>query len=776
MTLKQVNPSIYKTEIKCTNHNFVSFATSVSYTTLNWKRKEEIMGDKKKIDPELFNTFVEDTLEEINQVEGYLIKLEKKPDDHELINAIMRPIHSTKGNCSFFGLQKGKELAHVYEDVLNCALKNKNVITSDLISTFIKTIDLIKRLLSNVQDNKDELDGISQKYNQALEVLVEARDRARDENFNPHAILEKLELIESELQGVSEKHAKDLTEVIGILLRAESNEAKNAGVHSQINELIQDMRNIFTAAMECALEEEQSELVGEKLKSLKELTDNTPAEEIINEAIEQYVNITASVGFEPFLAEIIEEQFVKLEQIIDEIPDQPAADAEDEEPKSDEEREDEYDFTSIERFELTQDEINDLLVKRYSQSEDDDDEEDLEEEHRESKRSMRVSEESIDNFLDSVGNLIVVREMYNNLSRKITKDSDIIEFQNHFKRINATFFQLSEKLNDAIMEIRKVSVAGLTQKVPRIVRDVAETKNKIINVELEGENTLIDKRLIEVLDAPLIHITRNAADHGIESPEARLAAGKTEGGNIKVSFGLRGDDVEVIIKDDGNGLNFDAIRNKAIEMDLLDPNITLSEEDQKNLLFLPGLTTSQNVTEISGRGVGMDVVKKNIEEAGGKIKIETKQGEGTQFTIILPQAVMTQIINGYVIRIENNQYILPMEEVHEVFCIPGDKITTVTDKGMCVKRRNQLLSIIRPFSPYDYQYSSSELIPLVALHCRGQLVALHIDEAVGVQRVVLNKVKGLTVASEIFTASAIMGDGRISMVINPTHIWESKVN
>ena len=734
------------------------------------------MGDKKKIDPELFNTFVEDTLEEIGEVEGYLIKLEKNPDDHELINAIMRPIHSTKGNCAFFGLQNGKKLAHVSEDVLNCALKNKNVIDNEIISTFIKTIDIIEKLLINVRDDKDELDGIKNKYNECLSILEEARDKARDENFNTKAILEKLSSIEQELEGISDKHAKDLSEVMEMLTRAEVNEAKNASIHSQIKELIQDMRNIFTGAMECALEEEQSDLVGEKLNSLKELTDNTAGEELVNEAIEQYANITASVGFEPFLAEIIEEQFVKIEQIIDEIPDK-VQDTGKEEEKSDEEREEEYDFTSIERFELTQDEINDLLLKRYSSSDEEEESEDSpSHDHHEAARSMRVSEESIDNFLDSVGNLIVVREMYNNLNRKITPESDITEFQSHFKRVNETFFQLSERLNDAVMEIRKISVAGLIQKVPRIVRDVAENRGKIINVELKGEDTLIDKRLLEVLDAPLIHIIRNAADHGIETPEDRTAAGKNEEGTITVEFGLRGDDVELKITDDGKGLDYDAIRRKAIDMELLDPMITLSEEEQKNLIFLPGLTTSQNVTEISGRGIGMDVVRQNLEEAGGKMRVDSQKGKGTEFTLTLPQAVMTQIINGYVIRVENNQYILPMEEVQEVFCVSGTQINTVTDKGMCVKRRNQLLSVIRPFSPYNYQLTDEEMIPLVALECKGQLMALHIDEAVGVQRVVLNKVKGLKVESEIFTASAIMGDGRISMVINPIHIWASKVN
>lgn len=724
------------------------------------------MGEKRKIDPELFNTFVEDTLEEISLVENHLIKLEKSPDNHELINSILRPIHSAKGNCSFFGLTNGKKLAHVAEDVLNCALKNKNVITQEIISTFIKCIDLIQSILKNVRDGGDELDGIDTKYDEVFAVLEETRDKSLDQSFRPEHILEKLYSIQSELSGISEKHAQDLTDVIG-----EISKFSNAGSSGEktpravVQEAIQDVRNIITASMESALSKESSDNVGQLLNIIAENCENTSAEPIIREAQGQYKNITEAVGFEPFLSEIIEEQFVKLLEVIEEIPDK-AAEAESN-------PEDNYDFSSLDRFELTQDEINDLLLKRYKSEEDDD----VEEEAHESSRSMRVSETSIDHFLESVGKLIVVREMYNNLQRKTAMDTmDHTELQKQLKRINETFYQISERLNDSVMEIRKVPVSGLMQKVPRIVRDVANDGDKLIQVQLIGEDTLIDKRLLQVLDGPMIHIIRNAADHGIETPEVRTRQGKPEEGKITVECSLNTDNVILTISDDGRGLDYDAILQKAISMDLVAPGVELSEKEKEALIFLPGLTTSSKVTEISGRGVGMDVVKKNIEDAGGKIIIESAVSRGTIFTIKLPQAVMTQIITGYVVRVGGNLYILPMESVNEVFRITTSQINSVTGRGMCVKRRNQLYSVIRPFEPFIYEYNLDQQISLVSLKTRKETIALHVDEAIGVQRVVLNKVKGLNVQSNIFTASAIMGDGAISMVIDPKFIWESKVN
>ena len=725
------------------------------------------MGDKRKIDPELFNTFVDDTLDEISVVENQLIKLEKSPDNHELINSILRPIHSAKGNCSFFGLENGKKLAHVAEDVLNCALKNKNVITNELISTFMQCIDLIHKILSNVRDGGEELDNIAAKYNEVFAVLEETRDKSLDQSFRPEHILEKLSAIQSELNGVSEKHAQDLTDVISEISKfkqPDSNGTKSP--RDIVLEAVQDVRNIITASNESALSKEDSDNVGQLLNTILDNSENTAAEPIVKEALEQYKNITEAVGFEPFLSEIIEEQFVKLQDVIEEISDKAS--------EKDDNPEDGYDFSSLDRFELTQDEINDLLLKRYKSQEDDS--EDTEEAH-ESSRNMRVSETSIDHFLESVGKLIVVREMYNNLHRKSVSGSmNDEEMQKQLKRINDTFYQISEKLNDSVMEIRKVPVSGLMQKVPRIVRDVANDGDKLIQVQLIGEDTLIDKRLLQSLDGPMIHIIRNAADHGIESPETRKSMGKPEEGRITVEFALNAESVIVTVSDDGRGLDFDAILQKAISMDLVQPGIELSDKEKENLIFLPGLTTSSKVTEISGRGVGMDVVKKNIEDAGGKIFIESAVSRGTTFTIKLPQAVMTQIITGYVVRVGENLYILPMESVNEIFRITTSQINSVTGKGMCVKRRNQLFSVIRPFEPFEYQYSLDQQISVVLLHSGKETVALHVDEAIGVQRVVLNKVNGLNVRSNIFTASAIMGDGAISMVIDPKFIWDSKVN
>ncbi len=724
------------------------------------------MSDKRKIDPELFNTFVEDTLEEISVVENQLIKLEKTPDNHDLINSILRPIHSAKGNCSFFGLVNGKKLAHTAEDVLNCALKNKNVINKSVINAFITCIDLIQKLLKNVRDGGEELDKINDRYQKNLSELEATRDRALNQSFDPQSILSKLSSIQNELGGLSDKHAQDLAEIIGMISKTSVPEKKEESRRGKCLELIQDMRNIFTGNCDSALNQEQSDSVGEMLNKLSELSENTTGEELIKEAIDQYRNITQSVGFEPFLAEIIEEQFVKFEAVIEEIPDGGEA--------KEQTTEDLYDFTAMDHFELTQDEINDLLLKRYKSE--DEPEKQEEQEAQESNRSMRVSESSVDNFLESVGKLIVVREMYNNLHRRVSSGIDQYEIIKQLKRINETFFQLSERLNDSVMEIRKISVAGLLQKVPRIVRDVANDRGKNIQVKLIGEDVLIDKRLIETLDAPLIHLIRNAADHGIETPEIRQESGKPEEGQIIVEFALNADNVILTIKDDGKGLDLDAIMQKAIAMDLISPEIELSQKEKEKLIFLPGLTTSKSVTEISGRGVGMDVVKQNIEEAGGKISIETTLGRGTTFTIKLPQAVMTQIINGYVIRVENNQYILPMESVQEIFRITTGQITSVTGKGMCIKRRDQLLTIIRPFCPFEYEYNNDQQISLVTVENNNKHIALHVDEAIGVQRVVLNTVKGLNVSSEVFTASAIMGDGSIAMVINPKHIWSAKVN
>jgi two-component system, chemotaxis family, sensor kinase CheA len=348
---------------------------------------------------------------------------------------------------------------------------------------------------------------------------------------------------------------------------------------------------------------------------------------------------------------------------------------------------------------------------------------------------------------------------------------------------------LSDNLQKSIMEVRKVSVKTLLQKIPRMVRDVASNSGKQVKVELVGEDIEIDKRLIETLDGPLTHMVRNAVDHGVETPDKRQASGKPAEGHVCVAVTETPDDVTLTISDDGKGLDIEAIHNKAVNLGLIKSDQQLTQDQIVDMIFTSGMSTAEKVTEISGRGVGMDVVKRSITDANGKITIETEQGKGTQFIIKLPKTVSTQIITGFLVKLHGNRYVIPMDKVQEVFRPEPKQVSSVTAKGVCVLRHGKLLPVVKLadifngfsttslFEDDSLEESSSEQHDIegimVAANAGNTPIAVYVDDVIGVQKVVLKELAGLEVNSQYYAAAAIMGDGTVAMVLDTDQLFET---
>lgn len=388
---------------------------------------------------------------------------------------------------------------------------------------------------------------------------------------------------------------------------------------------------------------------------------------------------------------------------------------------------------------------------------------------KDANKTMRVAEESIDNFLDYVGDLIVIGEMYNYLQKIVSESDSNVALTNDFKRTNETFNNLSNKLQQSIMNIRKVPVRTILQKAPRMIRDIAIASGKQVDVQLHGKDVEVDKRLIEILDGPLTHMVRNAVDHGIEMPDERQVAGKPPQGTICITATETADNVDLTITDDGKGLNLDAIKAKAIKLGLIKPEQELQQEQIVDLLFASGVSTAKEVTEVSGRGVGMDVVKRNVDSANGKIIINTHPGQGSEFIIRLPKTVSTQIIEGFLVRLAENCYVIPMDKVHEVFRPASHEVSTITDRSECVLRHDELLSVIRLANVLGRSVSDDQIEAggiMVSINVGDKIIALSVDEVIGVQKVVLKELKGLQLALDLYSAAAVMGDGTVAMVLD----------
>lgn len=382
---------------------------------------------------------------------------------------------------------------------------------------------------------------------------------------------------------------------------------------------------------------------------------------------------------------------------------------------------------------------------------------------------MRVAESAIDTFLHYVGELVVVGDMFRHLQTRVVGTPGTTQsLAREFRRANETFTGLSNQLQRSIMSIRKVPVKPLVQKVPRLVRDLSQAIGKEIDAVTEGETVQVDKSLLDLLDAPLVHMVRNAVDHGIEPPERREAAGKSRRGAVTVSFSEAGSHIILGVSDDGAGLDLDAIRRKAESLGLIPPGAQLGEQDIVNFIFASGLSTAQKVTDISGRGVGMDVVKRAIEEAGGSISVSTTPGRGSSFRIRLPKGVTTQIVGGYLVRAGGSTYVLPLERVRETFRARPDERQTIGGRGMCIMRRGQIMhlqdlgeALSQESSPWP-----ARGVPIVVVESNRRTLALAVEAVIGVQKVVIRRLAGLPPGAPMLSGAALLGDGHLALVLD----------
>jgi two-component system chemotaxis sensor kinase CheA len=385
---------------------------------------------------------------------------------------------------------------------------------------------------------------------------------------------------------------------------------------------------------------------------------------------------------------------------------------------------------------------------------------------------MRIPEKSLDDFLRCVGELLGVEEMLRNLMRLVGSGADSRAVTVSLRDVTSQFELISSELRSRIMEVRKVEASVLLQKTPRIVRDVAALAGKKIEVVCTGETLMIDKSYIDLLDAPLTHMVRNAADHGIELPEARRARGKAETGTVSITLREQGNDLQLIVQDDGEGLNYAGLQKKAEQLGLVPPGASLETAEIIELIFRSGVSTAREVTDVSGRGVGMDVVKRAVTDAGGRITVESIAGRGVTFTIAVPRNASTQILDGYMVRsFSGAVYIFPLGAVVEAFRIVPEDITGVIGQGRAITRRGTIVplytidSLLEAGDPVATDSDVQDTMG-VLLTIKGVSAVITVREVLGIQKVVSKPVEGSVLDNEMFTGAAISGIGHVSMIVN----------
>ncbi|WP_017907789.1 chemotaxis protein CheA, partial [Xanthomonas sp. SHU 199] len=377
----------------------------------------------------------------------------------------------------------------------------------------------------------------------------------------------------------------------------------------------------------------------------------------------------------------------------------------------------------------------------------------------EAESSIRVSVDKVDALINLVGELVITQAMLKQVSTGL--DQAVAE------RLFAGLDLLERNtrdLQEAVIGVRMLPVDAVFRRFPRLVRDLSTRLGKQVRLRTIGEGTELDKGLIEKIADPLVHLVRNSIDHGLELPEARRAAGKDETGTITLAASHQGGHIVIEVSDDGAGLNRNRILAKAAERGIAVPD-NPSDAQVWDLIFAPGFSTADAVTDLSGRGVGMDVVRRNIQGLGGEVQLESESGRGTRVLIRLPLTLA--ILDGMTVAVSGETLILPLAYVIEALQPKADDIRTMAGEGRVLRVRGEYLPILSLSDSYGFgRIEQSEEPLVVVVEADGQKLALEVDELIGQQQVVVKNIENNYRRISGISGATILGDGRVALIVD----------
>jgi len=381
-------------------------------------------------------------------------------------------------------------------------------------------------------------------------------------------------------------------------------------------------------------------------------------------------------------------------------------------------------------------------------------------EQRTEKRSVatqvKVNTEKLDDLVDYAGELVIAQSM---LRQKVSQDPSLVQSVTQLG-------QIVSNMQHIAMSMRMISIKATFMKMIRLVRDLSRKSGKPVNLTMSGEETEIDRNVVDALYEPMVHMIRNSVDHGIEPPDLRQSSGKPEQGAIHLSAYHKGGNIIIEIQDDGKGLDRDRILEKGIENGLVSESDQLTDAQVFDLILRPGFSTAKKITDVSGRGVGMDVVKSGIEKFRGHLKIESQKGQGTKFTISLPLTLA--IIDGMLVRVGEERYVIPTTAIQRAFKPEKEHCFTVEGKGELIKEREHLIPVVRLNQLYSEDKQETNIWDglVVVVESKDEQKALLIDELLGKDEYVIKSLGGNLEGIQGFSGGAILADGRVGLILD----------
>jgi two-component system chemotaxis sensor kinase CheA len=386
------------------------------------------------------------------------------------------------------------------------------------------------------------------------------------------------------------------------------------------------------------------------------------------------------------------------------------------------------------------------------------------------RQDIRVDTEKLDKLFDLVGELITTEAM-------VIDNSDLKQYDFHdFDSATSYLSKVTREMQEITMSIRMIPLEGLFNKMRRLVRDLSRKFDKKINLSISGQDTEMDRNVMEEISDPLVHIIRNAVDHGIEDPETRARMGKEETGELQLNARYEGNEIWITVKDDGQGLNRERIIEKARQNGVLstDPS-GMSDQEVWKLIFDPGFSTSEEVSEISGRGVGMDVVKRNIEKLRGKIDMNSQEGEGTEIILRIPLTLA--IIDGISLRVGNQLFSMPINDVLSFQKAEEHQLTQTEEDRMVLRLRDEIMPVIKLYEEYDISTEKQKITDgiVVVTAVNGKKAGLLVDDVVGYKQIVVKPLPEYVEDMKAIAGCSILGSGDVSLILDANALVESVI-
>lgn len=668
------------------------------------------------IDLEQFHqVFFEESLENLDVVEQALVEINVDEDvDAEVINSIFRAAHSIKGGSGTFGFTEVTEFTHLMETLLDQVRDGDRKLTQELVDALLQSCDCLRVWFDSLQ-SKQPVDGEIAKPLVVIYEAMLAADATDTENSSADE--------QAQTDSAQEASDQNQTWVIDFV--------PQPGILLTGNEPLRLFRQL----------EKMGELkVQANLASVPEFNLITVDECYISWQLE----LTTSESKDE-IAEIFEWVIDECTLSIDKKDIQAEVAAADASDNSDTKVEEKPASPAAET-KATETPAKAVPAKSATSS---------------ASSSIRVGIDKVDNLINLVGELVITQSMLSELGSNF--DMDKID------RLSSGLEQLlqnTKELQENVMRIRMLPISFAFNRFPRMIRDLSMKIGKKVDLQIHGEQTELDKTVMEKISDPLVHLVRNAIDHGIESLEERKAAGKPEVGTIKLDAFHKGGNIVIEITDDGKGIDAEVIAAKAIEKGVVSDTSHMTPTQIYELIFEPGFSTAAEVSDISGRGVGMDVVRRNIKALGGRIDIESEKGKGSVFRVHLPLTLA--ILDGQLIRVGDEVYIIPLIAIVESLQIKPELVKNVSGNMKVYRLRDDNVPIIPIQKEFGIGAAEAQLEDalLVVVEGDGCKVGLLVDDLLAQQQVVIKSLETNYKRVEGISGATILGDGSVSMIID----------